>query len=233
MGDLGFALRQAAARNGAAWSRCSIAALQAAIADVRTSGLNIMMSMKEEGKPISFVEDCAVPLITSRTTRARLTRGVREARHARHLVRARLGRLPACAPGAEPAAGEGREGDARHRRGSLRDGARLQGLAFGRARRRHRALGIPRVDVRQAARAGLRGGEGHASTRRACSIPARSCARRNSTTARTSATGRSYRGAGDEDRARLVGLAGRGRRFPGRGRDVQQQRRLPQDRAAA
>ena len=38
------------------------AALQAAIAEVRTSGLNIMMSMKEEGKPVSFVEDCAVPL---------------------------------------------------------------------------------------------------------------------------------------------------------------------------
>jgi len=36
--------------------------LQGAIADVRTSGLNIMMSMKEEGKPVSFVEDCAVPL---------------------------------------------------------------------------------------------------------------------------------------------------------------------------
>jgi len=36
--------------------------LQAAIADLRTSGLNIMMSMKDEGKPVSFVEDCAVPL---------------------------------------------------------------------------------------------------------------------------------------------------------------------------
>jgi Fe-S oxidoreductase len=36
--------------------------LQAAITDVRTSGLNIMMSMREEGKPVSFVEDCAVPL---------------------------------------------------------------------------------------------------------------------------------------------------------------------------
>src|SRR5262252_8951878 len=36
--------------------------LQAAIGEVRTAGLNIMMSMKEEGKPISFVEDCAVPL---------------------------------------------------------------------------------------------------------------------------------------------------------------------------
>ena len=36
--------------------------LQAAITEMRTAGLNIMMSMKEEGKPISFVEDCAVPL---------------------------------------------------------------------------------------------------------------------------------------------------------------------------
>ena len=32
------------------------------IADFRTAGLNVMMSMKQEGKPVSFVEDCAVPL---------------------------------------------------------------------------------------------------------------------------------------------------------------------------
>jgi len=38
------------------------AKLQAGITEVRTAGLNIMMSMKEAGKPISFVEDCAVPL---------------------------------------------------------------------------------------------------------------------------------------------------------------------------
>jgi FAD/FMN-containing dehydrogenase/Fe-S oxidoreductase len=36
--------------------------LQAAVTEMRTAGLNIMMSMKEEGKPVSFVEDCAVPL---------------------------------------------------------------------------------------------------------------------------------------------------------------------------
>ncbi len=35
---------------------------QAALTEVRKSGLNIMMSMKEQGKPVSFVEDCAVPL---------------------------------------------------------------------------------------------------------------------------------------------------------------------------
>jgi FAD/FMN-containing dehydrogenase/Fe-S oxidoreductase len=49
------------------------AAFQARIWGVRTQGLNIMMSMRSEGKPVSFVEDCAVPLehlaeFTSRLT---------------------------------------------------------------------------------------------------------------------------------------------------------------------
>ncbi len=35
---------------------------QKAIWEVREAGLNIMMSMKTEGKPVSFIEDCAVPL---------------------------------------------------------------------------------------------------------------------------------------------------------------------------
>ena len=35
---------------------------QRAVWDVRKSGLNIMMSMKGDGKPVSFVEDCAVRL---------------------------------------------------------------------------------------------------------------------------------------------------------------------------
>ena len=47
--------------------------LQAGITEVRTAGLNIMMSMKEEGKPISFVEDCAVPLEHLPDYTARLT----------------------------------------------------------------------------------------------------------------------------------------------------------------
>ncbi len=38
------------------------AAGQKAVWEVRASGLNIMMSMKTEGKPVSFIEDCAVPL---------------------------------------------------------------------------------------------------------------------------------------------------------------------------
>ncbi len=35
---------------------------QRAVWEVRAAGLNIMMSMKSEGKPVSFIEDCAVPL---------------------------------------------------------------------------------------------------------------------------------------------------------------------------
>ena len=37
-------------------------AFQSAIWEVRKSGLNIMMSMKGDGKPVSFIEDCAVRL---------------------------------------------------------------------------------------------------------------------------------------------------------------------------
>jgi FAD/FMN-containing dehydrogenase/Fe-S oxidoreductase len=35
---------------------------QAKLAELRKAGLNIMMSMKGDGKPVSFIEDCAVPL---------------------------------------------------------------------------------------------------------------------------------------------------------------------------
>ena len=35
---------------------------QKSLWDVRKAGLNIMMSMKGDGKPVSFIEDCAVPL---------------------------------------------------------------------------------------------------------------------------------------------------------------------------
>ncbi len=61
MGDLGFGWDKSGAKWGGVVEVLD-PALQAAITDVRTSGLNIMMSMKEEGKPVSFVEDCAVPL---------------------------------------------------------------------------------------------------------------------------------------------------------------------------
>ncbi len=53
MGDLGYA---------GAVVRATEAGFQAAIAQVREAGLNIMMSMKGDGKPVSFIEDCAVGL---------------------------------------------------------------------------------------------------------------------------------------------------------------------------
>jgi FAD/FMN-containing dehydrogenase/Fe-S oxidoreductase len=61
MADLGLGWN----RTGAKWGgvlEIFDPKLQAAVTEVRTAGLNIMMSMKEEGKPVSFVEDCAVPL---------------------------------------------------------------------------------------------------------------------------------------------------------------------------
>ncbi|HST74537.1 MAG TPA: FAD-linked oxidase C-terminal domain-containing protein [Acetobacteraceae bacterium] len=53
MGDLG---------HPGAVVRATEAGFQARIAEVREAGLNIMMSMKGDGKPVSFIEDCAVGL---------------------------------------------------------------------------------------------------------------------------------------------------------------------------
>ena len=107
-----------------------------------------MMSMKGDGKPVSFIEDCAVPLEHLAEYTDRLTRGVRAARHARHVVRARVGRHAARA--ADPRHAARRRGeDARDRRGSGGDRARVQGRVLGRARRRARAQRMGRVAVRR------------------------------------------------------------------------------------
>jgi FAD/FMN-containing dehydrogenase/Fe-S oxidoreductase len=53
MGDLGHPKAVVKIADGAQ---------QRAVWEVRAAGLNIMMSMKSEGKPVSFIEDCAVPL---------------------------------------------------------------------------------------------------------------------------------------------------------------------------
>jgi FAD/FMN-containing dehydrogenase/Fe-S oxidoreductase len=47
---------------------------QRALWEVRKAGLNIMMSMKGDGKPVSFIEDCAVPLEHLAEYTDRLTR---------------------------------------------------------------------------------------------------------------------------------------------------------------
>ena len=61
MGDLGLGWNKVGAKWGGVLEIFD-PKLQAAVTEMRTAGLNIMMSMKEEGKPVSFVEDCAVPL---------------------------------------------------------------------------------------------------------------------------------------------------------------------------
>ncbi|WP_299955772.1 FAD-binding oxidoreductase [uncultured Roseobacter sp.] len=61
MGDLGFSW----GKSGKNWGGVTAVPdpkMQARIAELRSSGLNIMMSMKADGKPVSFVEDCAVEL---------------------------------------------------------------------------------------------------------------------------------------------------------------------------
>ena len=61
MADLGFGWDK-----GPDWTGGVVEAidpgLQGRVAEMRKSGLNIMMSMKQAAKPVSFVEDCAVDL---------------------------------------------------------------------------------------------------------------------------------------------------------------------------
>ncbi|MBL25187.1 MAG: FAD-binding oxidoreductase [Rhodospirillaceae bacterium] len=64
MGDLGFPNAVVEAITGGD---------QKEFWEVRKSGLNIMMSMKGDGKPISFIEDCAVPLEDLAEYTSRLT----------------------------------------------------------------------------------------------------------------------------------------------------------------
>jgi NAD-dependent dihydropyrimidine dehydrogenase PreA subunit len=47
---------------GGALVRIFDASAQKALWDVRKAGLNLMMSLRGDGKPVSFIEDCAVPL---------------------------------------------------------------------------------------------------------------------------------------------------------------------------
>ena len=62
MADLGFGWDKSDAFVGGAVILTE-SADQARITEMRKSGLNIMMSMKSAAKPVSFVEDCAVPLV--------------------------------------------------------------------------------------------------------------------------------------------------------------------------
>ncbi len=65
MGDLGFP---------GAVVEATDPAFQQAVWEIRAQGLNIMMSMKGDGKPVSFLEDCAVRLEDLADYTDRLTR---------------------------------------------------------------------------------------------------------------------------------------------------------------
>jgi FAD/FMN-containing dehydrogenase len=76
------------------------AARQASLWDVRKAGLNIMMSMKGDGSRCRSSRTARCRSSTSPNTPSPDAR-FPQARHRRHLVRARLRRMPARAPGAQ------------------------------------------------------------------------------------------------------------------------------------
>jgi FAD/FMN-containing dehydrogenase/Fe-S oxidoreductase len=61
MDDLGFSWKNESRKWGGV-IKIADRATQTALADFRAAGLNVMMSMRDERKPVSFIEDCAVPL---------------------------------------------------------------------------------------------------------------------------------------------------------------------------
>ena len=225
MGDLGFDWRN----GGAKWGgvvEVHDAKLQAAITELRTAGLNIMMSMKDAGKPISFVEDCAVPLEHLADYTARLTEVFEKngtsgtwyahasvgCLHVRPILNLRLDKdVKAMRAIAEQAfsfvreykgshSGEHGDGIVRSEFHEFMFGQRLV-RAFEEVKDRFDPDGLynPSKIVRAPKfddRSNFRYAPGYAAQE-------------------------------TDDAARLVRLSRQGRRVPGRDRDVQQQRRLP------
>ena len=114
------------------------AAAQKALWEVRKAGLNIMMSLRGDGKPVSFIEDCAVPLehladYVDRLTEVFARHGTRGTWYAH----ASVGTLHV-----RPILDMRRDGAQKMRaiaEEAARDGARVQGRVLRRARRRPRA----------------------------------------------------------------------------------------------
>ncbi len=72
MSDLGFDFSNPCGRRGGIVEAVA-PEFQTSVFEVRKAGLNIMMSMREDRKPVSFVEDCAVALEDLAEYTARLT----------------------------------------------------------------------------------------------------------------------------------------------------------------
>ena len=206
------------------------AAVQSAVWEVRAAGLNIMMSMKGDGKPVSFIEDCAVPLEHLADYTERLTEVFdKHGTNGTWYAHASVGCLHV-----RPVLNLKLEKDAKNMRAIAEEAFAMVREYKGSHSGEH-GDGLVRSEFHEkmfGARIGarLRGGEG----------PLRPGGLMNpGKIVRSAAHGRpravplqarlSRRRV--RDRARLVGVSGRRRRIPGRGRDVQQQRRLPQARA--
>jgi FAD/FMN-containing dehydrogenase len=126
---------------------------QKALWEVRKAGLNIMMSMKGDGKPVSFIEDCAVPLehlaeYTSQLTEVFHSYGTEGTWYA-HASVGTLHVRPILDMRRR------REGHARDRRESFGAGARIQGRLFRRAWRRPVPRRMGGMAVRPAHQPGL------------------------------------------------------------------------------
>ena len=105
-------------------------AFQQAIWEVRKAGLNIMMSMKGDGKPVSFIEDCAVELEDLAEYTRRLDEVfVKHGTSGTWYAHASVGCLHV-RPILNDEDRQRCEKDACDRRGSVRHGARVQRLAF-------------------------------------------------------------------------------------------------------
>ena len=205
------------------------AAGQRAVWEVRASGLNIMMSMKSEGKPVSFIEDCAVPLehladYTERLTAIFAKHGTRGTWYAH----ASVGCLHV-----RPVLNLKLEKDANTMRAIAEEAFALVKAYKGSHSGEH-GDGLVRSEfheqhVRRQDRAPVRGGQGPLRSG-GPDEPRQDRARRAHERPHAVPLQARLSRTRDADRARLVGLSGRRRRFPGRGRDVQQQRRMPQAR---
>ena len=228
MADLGFGWDQPQRKWGGV-VEITEPALQTGIADFRAAGLNVMMSMKQEGKPVSFVEDCAVPLphLADYTERLNAifakhgTRGTMYAHasegclHVRPVLNLKLEKdVKAMRAIAEETFEMVREYKGSH------SGEHGDGLVRSEF---HEAMFGSRIvaDFREVK-------QRFDPDNRAQSRQDRRSAENGRPLAVSLSAGLSRRRV--EDRARLVGLSRRRRRLPGRGRDVQQQRRLPEAR---
>ena len=165
-------------------------ALQTGIADFRAAGLNVMMSMKQEGKPVSFVEDCAVPLphladYTERLNAIFAKHGARGTMYAH----ASEGCLHV-----RPVLNLKLEKDVKAMRAIAEETFEMVREYKGSHSGEH-GDGLVRSEFHEAMfgsahRCRFQGGQARASTRTICSIPARSSIRPKWTTVRCFAIGR-------------------------------------------